>query len=112
MPRDLEALQDMAIAAKKIRRFVEGVTSAQFMANEEKQSAVYGQLIVLGEAANRVTPEGQAALAHIPWRQIIGTRNRIVHGYDDIDWDIVWNIATIELPILLSNLRSYLPVVD
>jgi uncharacterized protein with HEPN domain len=87
MQRDPESLQDMAIAASKILRFTEGLTADQFLVNEEKQSAVYGQLIIMGEAANRVTPRGQAALPQIPWRQIIGTRNRIVHGYDDIDWE-------------------------
>jgi uncharacterized protein with HEPN domain len=49
---------------------------------------------IIGEAANRVSRDGQARHGDIPWPDIIATRNRIVHGYDSVDYDIVWQIAT------------------
>lgn len=63
---------------------------------------------VIGEAANRVSPAIQDAHPHIPWKQIVGTRNRLVHGYDDIDFDILWRIVSVELPPLVEQLEAIL----
>ena len=64
---------------------------------------------IVGEAANRVSREGQAQYPDIPWRSAIAARNRIVHGYDSIDYDVVWKILTDELPVLIGALERALP---
>lgn len=112
MRRDADYLQDMAIAASKALRFVRGLDYPMFVENDEKQAAVFGQLIVLGEAANHVSAAEKSRHPTIPWRQIIATRNRIVHGYDDVDCLIIWDIATRELPQLLHYFRDHLPIAD
>lgn len=61
---------------------------------------------ILGEAASRVSEEVQAASPHIPWRDVVAMRNRLIHGYFDIDPDIVWSTVTLELPDLLPLLES------
>ena len=58
------------------------------------------------EAANKITPETQAVAPEVPWRGIVGMRNRLIHGYFDIDTAIVWKTATAEVPALLSPLRK------
>lgn len=63
---------------------------------------------IVGEAARRVSVDRQADLASIPWSQIIATRNRLVHGYDAVDLDILWRIAADELPVLLQHLETAL----
>lgn len=63
---------------------------------------------IIGEAAARVPPDAQAAHGEIPWRQIVGTRNRLVHGYDAVDFDILWRIVSDELPLLLEKLQVIL----
>lgn len=63
---------------------------------------------IVGEAASRVSPSNQCRIVEIPWPQIIGTRNRLVHGYDAVDLDILWRIITDELPELLQRLDSVL----
>ncbi len=68
------------------------------------------QLIeIVGEAANRVSTEGQARYPDIAWRPAIAARNRIAHGYDSIDYDVVWRILTEELPGLIAALERALP---
>jgi uncharacterized protein with HEPN domain len=62
-------------------------------------------LEITGEAANRVPDEIQEANPNIPWMQIIGLRNRLIHGYDDVDFDILWEIVTIDLPKLIIELE-------
>jgi uncharacterized protein with HEPN domain len=63
---------------------------------------------ILGEAASRVSEDTQAALPHFPWRDMVAMRNRLIHGYFDIDPDIVWSTVTRELPDLFPLLESLL----
>jgi uncharacterized protein with HEPN domain len=61
---------------------------------------------IVGEAANRVSKPKQAALPDIPWPEIIGMRNRIVHGYDEVDFDILWAVIRDDLPPLIERLSA------
>ena len=63
-------------------------------------------LEIVGEAANHVSPSGQAAMPEIPWAKIIGLRNRITHGYYEIDFDVLWEIIQHDLPPLISELEK------
>lgn len=63
---------------------------------------------IIGEAASRVSASTRDAHSNIPWGQIIGTRNRLVHGYDQIDYNILWQIISVELPTLLELLNDIL----
>ena len=64
---------------------------------------------IVGEAANRVSKTRQKQLSQIPWPQIIGMRNRLIHGYDVVDLDIVWQTVTEELPPLITLLDKIAP---
>lgn len=61
---------------------------------------------MMGEAANRVSAATQQGCPQIPWRQIVGLRHRLVHGYDAVDLDILWNIIEQDLPPLLMALEA------
>jgi uncharacterized protein with HEPN domain len=63
---------------------------------------------IVGEAATRVTQETRVRYPEIPWSKIISFRNRLIHGYDVIDYDIFWRILTVDLPGLISNLEKIL----
>jgi uncharacterized protein with HEPN domain len=64
---------------------------------------------IIGEAANRVSREGRSRHPYIPWQDAINTRNRFIQGYDTVDYDVVWQIATRELPLLIAALERALP---
>jgi uncharacterized protein with HEPN domain len=72
------------------------------------QLALRQAIQIVGEAANRVSPERRARHPGIPWPDAISVRNRIVHGYDDIDYDILWRIVTEEFPRLIVELERAL----
>jgi uncharacterized protein with HEPN domain len=95
---DKASLYDALSAARKVERFVRDVDWDSFRASDEKSSAVYGQLVILGEACTRVSAEVRAQYNSVPWRQIIGMRNRIIHGYDEVNWEIVWQVAIVHVP--------------
>ncbi len=65
---------------------------------------------IIGEAATRVTPEVRSRHPGIPWLDIIGMRNRIVHGYDQVDFDILWDVMELHLPPLITELQRILDV--
>jgi uncharacterized protein with HEPN domain len=64
---------------------------------------------VLGEAAKRLSPELRARHPDIPWRAIAGMRDRLVHGYDDVDLDLVWKTVSEDLPALIARLDRLAP---
>ncbi len=66
-------------------------------------------LEIIGEAANRVPEQVQSQYPQLPWLQMIGLRNRLIHGYDQVDFDILWNIIKQDLPSLISQLEKILP---
>lgn len=63
---------------------------------------------IVGEAAAQVSDAGRAELPAIPWQQIVGMRNRLVHAYFDIDLDILWDTVQLSLPILIAPLKAHL----
>jgi uncharacterized protein with HEPN domain len=79
------------------RGFVRDVDETAFLASYLIQSAVPQKLLVIGEAAGRVSPEVRARWADLPWRSVTGFRNIAVHAYFEVDWSIVWRIATTAL---------------
>lgn len=68
--------------------------------------AVVRLLELIGEAAGRVPTEEQGRRPGVPWPSIVGLRNRLIHGYDNVDHDIVWQIVTTDLPSLIVELSS------
>ncbi|MBI1794387.1 MAG: DUF86 domain-containing protein [Chloroflexi bacterium] len=63
---------------------------------------------IIGEAANRVPKEFQENHPEIPWPQIIGMRNRLIHGYDEVDFDFLWSVVKNDLPKLIAQLENIL----
>ncbi len=107
--RDVAHLVDVLVAARLLRRFIEGVEKAAFEADELRQAAVIRQLEVIGEATKRFSPAFRSAHPHIPWRQMAGMRDILIHAYDHVDLDEVWNVATRELPSLMEKISALLP---
>jgi len=81
-------------------------TRAEFLDDRLLQLALTRLIEIVGEAANRVSEQTQAQCVSVPWRQIIDTRNRLIHGYDVIDLDILWNTIRIDIPQLAASLEA------
>lgn len=110
-PRLVDYLQHILAAAGDAARFVEGMSKADFLADKRTQQAVILNLIIIGEAATKLLRDHEAFLARhpgVPWRGMKGMRNRIAHGYFDIDLDVVWETIDVALPELLKHLPHIL----
>lgn len=112
MADDLATVLDLVLAARRIARFLAGVDEAAFLAAEEKHWAVVSQLSVIGESVRRLSTAFRDSRPNIPWRQIAGMRDRLIHGYDKINWSLVWVTATQEVPKLLAELEPLVPGPD
>ncbi len=99
----------MLDTALKISRRARPLTRENFDADEDVQLAITHLIQVIGEAASRTSPAFRAAHPAIPWTKVIGMRNRIVHNYDDVNADIVWDVATAQLEPLIAALRRAVP---
>jgi len=77
-----------------------------FMADRKTQSAVIRQLEIIGEAVKRLSAETIAADPAVPWRQIAGARDRLIHGYFQVDLEAVWAMVAQDLPELEARVRA------
>ncbi len=107
--RLFDYLDHMRQAAIDACRFVEGLTEDEFLQDKRTQQAAIMSLIIIGEAATKVM-DGYAGFteAHpqVPWRSMRGMRNRIAHGYFDINLAVVWDTVQAALPDLLEKLAA------
>lgn len=104
--RDESYLVDIIEAAKLIFDFVAGLDKKDFFENLLVQSAVIRQLEIIGEGVKRLSPELRDQYSNIPWRQMAGMRDVLIHSYDHVDISEVWNVSTIILPQLLPIIQG------
>ncbi|MGK7883338.1 MAG: DUF86 domain-containing protein [Crocosphaera sp.] len=103
---DLSRLKHIRDAAKEALSFVKN-RAREDLDNDRMLSLALVRLIeIIGEAANNISKSNQAKYSKIPWRQMIGMRNRIIHAYFDIDLEIVWQVITEDLPPLLVEVEQ------
>ncbi len=109
MDRDPASILDIVLACRRVARFVEGRIREDLDRDEILRNAVLYVIAVIGEAATRLSLEFRQDHPEIPWREIIGTRNRIIDGYDQVRLEIIWDIATPKAELLLEQLEPLLP---
>ncbi len=110
MPReDSQYLLDMVIAARKALSFMDSMSLADFERDQRTVMSVTKAVEIVGEAAAQVSEGLRRANPDIPWRQIVGMRNRLVHGYFDIDLALVWDTVRRDLPDLIARLQPLIP---
>lgn len=109
MDRDSATILDVVLGCRRLVGFVDGRTREDLGRDELFQFAVLHAIALIGEAASRVSLEFRQAHPEFPWREIIGTRNRIIHGYESVKLDVVRDIATTKAELLIEQLEPLLP---
>jgi len=102
---DQVRLRHMFDAAKEAVGFVKGRSRSELDINRMLSLSLVRLLEVIGEAANGISPSFRESHADIAWKQMSGMRNRLIHGYYDVNLDIVWKTATEDLPVLIKQLE-------
>ena len=107
MPRDDAHLLDVLKAARLAIEFKGSAKKAEFLEDAKTQSAVLHQLLIIGEAVKRLSPEFRAAHPEVPWKLIAGTRDKLIHFYEGVDLEQVWKMVTSDLPELIRLIEPF-----
>lgn len=99
-------LDDMIGCAEKVMAYTHGFDQVDFIVSGLNYDATLRNLELIGEAATHVPEQIRAANMDIPWRMIVATRNRLIHGYLGIDNDTLWSIIRDDIPVLLVQLKT------
>lgn len=109
MLSDDAALLDMLNACRSALVFLGARDRSGFLDDPKTQSAVLHQLLLLGEATKRLSKTIRDQHPQIPWREIAGLRDRLIHAYDHVDLEMVWIMLQKRVPMLLQFLEEYAP---
>ncbi len=107
---DFIRIKHMLEAARTCLHFSTDKERIDFEADQMLLFAVIRSLEIFGEAASRISNEFQNAHPYIPWRAIIGMRNRLIHAYFDIDYDVVWEAINNEIPKIIPELEKIIAI--
>lgn len=99
-------LADIMVAIEKTQRYTAGYDKDRFLADERTIDAVVRNLEIVGEAVRQLSDAFKQDHEKIPWHQMAGLRNRIVHDYFGLDLDIIWHVVANDLPALKLQLLS------
>lgn len=107
-PDDRTRLRHMLDASNEALSFIVGKTRDDLEDDRQLVLALTKSIEIIGEAAARVSPEFRSTHRNVPWVDIVGMRNRLIHAYFDVDIDILWKTLTSELPPLKESLEQLL----
>ena len=105
MQRDQQFLLDMLQSAELIITYTAQCSKDDFVENVQLQDSVIRRLLVIAKAARRVSETTRQTLPNVAWQEMNGMRNRLVHEYDDINLNIVWDVVQSEMPFLIEELK-------
>lgn len=109
---DRPLLSDVLDAVAHIRKYVQGQSREDFMTNELVRDAVIRQVQIIGEATRLVSPGLKSRYSQVPWQEIVGLRNRVIHAYGTIMPEIIWEIVENDLEPLRKNIERILADLD
>ncbi|MDD4652060.1 MAG: DUF86 domain-containing protein [Methanothrix sp.] len=101
-------LRHIMDAFMQIEHYTDGVSHEEFMKDNLIQDGVIRQLEVMGEAARNLSDDLRGDYPHIPWRQMIGLRNRMIHAYFNVNLEIIWEIVQGDIPNLKRETKRVL----
>ncbi|MDW7973234.1 MAG: DUF86 domain-containing protein [Thermodesulfovibrio sp.] len=99
-------IYDIFESIQKIEKYTENLSYDEFVTDEKTKDAVIRNLEIIGEAARQIPDNIKALISEIEWSKIIGLRNRIIHGYFAIEYEIIWQIVKKELPLLKAEIQK------
>jgi uncharacterized protein with HEPN domain len=109
MERDQAFLLDILQSARMALSYLHGLDREEFLADTMRQDSVLRRLEIIGEAARRVSAQTRSSHPGIPWKEMVSMRNLVIHDYDDVDLDIVWDTIHRDLPYLIREIEPLVP---
>jgi uncharacterized protein with HEPN domain len=101
-------IQHMIDAAEEALSFISDISEREFNKSRMLILSVIKEIEIIGEAASKISDETRIRFNNIPWQDIVGMRNKLIHGYFDVNSKLVWNTIKNDLPQLISSLKEIL----
>ena len=105
---DKEFLYDIQEAVRRIKTYTHEMTYKEFLEDTRTQDAVIRNLEIIGEATKKLSMELRNRYPNVPWKQMAGARDRLIHNYFGVDLEVVWKISTAELSDLTLEITKIL----
>lgn len=112
MLRDKSSLIDILNSCESIARFISNKLKDEFYNDEMLQEAVMRKIEIIGEATNRISDDLKNLYPDLPWKKMKAIRNILIHMYDELDLDIVWDTAVNDIPIVKNRIKEIIELVD
>ncbi len=109
MSRDDASLLDIYQAGQRAVSYAEGLTRSGLEVDGMRVSAILYQVLIIGEATKRLSQELRDEHPEIPWNNMAGMRDIVAHHYDEIDFDVLWNVLQYGIPDMLRKIQPLLP---
>jgi uncharacterized protein with HEPN domain len=109
MEQDEATLLDIVRFAREILDLTKGMDEVTFAQSRPTQLAVLYEIAVLGEAVKRLSPEFRECHQEIPWKEIAGMRDKVIHQYDRVKITVVWQVIRVDIPFLIQQIEPLLP---
>lgn len=104
MQRDISHFFDISDSAKLAVQYLSDITYEEFLQNTAIQDAVIRRFEIIGEAANRISTESKTKYSSLPWNEMKGMRNLLIHEYDEVDLKEIWDTVKNNLPDLIIKI--------
>ncbi len=112
MFRDKSSLIDIINSCESIERFIRNKTKSDFYDDEMMQEAVIRKIEIIGEASNRISEELKNRFTDLPWKKMKAMRNIMIHMYDELELEIVWDTANNDISRLRNRLKEIVPLIQ
>lgn len=103
---DMEFLRDIREAIKRIEGYIEEMDYEEFLQDIKTQDAVVRNIEVIGEATKNISNELKGKYPQVPWKELAGVRDKLIHHYFGVNYDIVWTIVKEELPEIIFQIEE------
>jgi len=105
---DIDYLQDMLEAISRISKYCKKLSYEDFLEDTRTQDAVVRNIEIIGEAVKNLHEPLKQEYSDVPWKSIAGIRDRLIHDYFGVNWDIVWDVIKNDIPDLAVKVKSIL----
>jgi uncharacterized protein with HEPN domain len=112
MLRDKSSLIDIQNACESIERFIKNKTKNHFYNDEMMQEAVIRKIEIIGEASNRISEELKNRFSDLQWKKMRSMRNIMIHMYDELELEIVWDTIINDIPLLKTRVKEIITLVE